>query len=275
MRGSYVQARIMLCMSLCITIGSVPPSDDRKLATLDDLESAFAEIILKIKEILCKLKVDVVSLIEQLRTFSAVRDQHVPLLDEDVFTKVTTMEQLWQKLSNYWTMYNYDILKILLELVKCDKASEVFEKFLARIDPDTIEDMDLVLRHEVFRRKESMKPLLRIKIGAEKFTSNMKKKVEGKLRKKFNLEKYSIRFKGIKEGCIELLYQISVSTMSYLLRCKVTGHDLAAFSRLQITSLQLPGLAIVIPDQVKDLVRCTYNLIAMCVCGIPYSRKVW
>jgi len=113
-------------MSLCIAIGSVPPNDDRELATLDDLELAFAIITRKIKEILCKLKIDVVSLIEELRTFSAIRDQYVPLLDEDVFTRVTTIEQLWQKLTNYWTIYNYDILKILLELVNCDKASEVF-----------------------------------------------------------------------------------------------------------------------------------------------------
>ena len=237
---------------MCIAIGNVPPSDERKLATLEDLELAFAIITRKIKEILCKLTVDVVSLIEQLRTFSAVRDQYVPLLDEDVFTRVTTMEQLWQKLSNYWTIYNYDILKILLELVKCDKASEVFEKFLARIDPDTIEDMDLVLRHEVFQRKESLKPLLRIKVGAEKCTSNVKKEVEDILCEKFKLTKYSIRFKGIKEGCIELLYQISVSTMSYLLQCKVTGHDLAGFSRLQITSLQLLGFKIIVPDK-EDL----------------------
>ena len=239
-------------MSLYIAIGSVPPNDDRKLATLDDLELEFAIITRKIKEILCKLNIDVASLIEQLRTFSAVRDQHVPLLDEDVFTRVTTMEQLWQKLTNYWTIYNYDILKILLELVKCDKASEVFGKFLARIDPDTIEDMDLILHHKVFQREVSMKPLLRIKVGAEKCTSNVKKKIEDILCEKFNLEKYSIRFKGIKEGCIELLYQISVSTMSYLLQCKVTGHDLAGFSRLQITSLQLPGLEIIVPDK-EDL----------------------
>jgi len=80
---------------------------------------------------------------------------------------------------------------------------------LARINPDTIEDMDLVLRHEVFQRKESLKPLLRIKVGAEKCTSNVKKKIEDILCEKFNLKKYSIRFKGIKEGCIELNFSFN------------------------------------------------------------------
>jgi len=138
---------------------------------------------------------------------------------------------------------------ILLKLINCGEASKVFEKFLARIDPDTIADMDLILRHQVFQRTESMKPLLRVKVGVEKCTSSLKKKVEDVLCEKFNLKKYLLCFKGIKEGCIELCYQISVSTMSYLLQCKANGHDLAGFSGLQITSL---GLEIIVPD-IKDL----------------------
>jgi len=73
-----------------VVVGSVPPCDD-KLTTLEDLEYEFVITIRRIKEIFCKLKVNIESLIEELRTFSAVRDQYVPLFDEDVFTRVTTM----------------------------------------------------------------------------------------------------------------------------------------------------------------------------------------
>ncbi|XP_065900577.1 uncharacterized protein [Dysidea avara] len=81
-----------------------------KPKSIQELEVKFAKVTNRIKQqVFNHPRINPMSLIEQLRTVSAVRDQHVPLLDEDVFTRVTTMEQLWRKLTNYWTIYNYDI----------------------------------------------------------------------------------------------------------------------------------------------------------------------
>ena len=76
---------------------------------------------------------------------------------------------------------------------------------------------------------------------------------------KFNLEEYSLHLKGIQDGCFELFYEISVSTMSYLLQCKFTGHDLAEFktNKVMILELQSAGLEISIPAKITDMVCST------------------
>ena len=236
---------------------------ERKMITCQDhLEVEFAVTIIKIKQVLCNHDIDLNSVVQQLQTISAVKDKNIQLFDDDVFDKVTTVDKLWQKLSRFWSIFDYDVLIILLQLIKCKKADEILEEFLSRIDISALEDVDLVAHCKKFDREGLMKPLLRIKIKIdylEKFTNSMKKEAEETVKLKYNLENYSVRFKGIKEGCIELVYEISNAMKLYILQYELTGYDLAEFATHNIISLHINDRKLQIPSEI-DMV-CSYSSI--------------
>ena len=150
----------------------MPTTHDQvdKLTTFEDVETEFAIMTNKIKQALCSSSMNVASVVEQLQTISVVRNKNIPLLDEDDFENVTTVEKLWQKQSRFWSIFDYDLLRILLRIVNCKRANEIFGEFLSKIDVTAMEDMELVLYYEVFERQGLIKPLLRIKVKAEKCT---------------------------------------------------------------------------------------------------------
>lgn len=235
---------------------------DSKSKSVEDLEVEFAIKANKIKQALCNSSIDVKSVIEQLQTISAVKDKEVPLVDEDVFKNVTTVEKLWEKLNSFWSLFNYDILIFLVRFSQCKRAQEILEEFLSNIDVSAMEDVDLLLHHEVFKRKGLMKPLLRVKVRAEKCTDFVERTVKEILSSKFNLEKYSLHFRGIKEGCncIELVYEISNMMMLYFLQCKFTGYDLAHFAAYDIIiSLHINDMELKVPSEI-DMV-CTNHIV--------------
>jgi len=222
-----------------------------KLVTFEDLEVEFARTTNKIKQTLNSIHIDIMSLVEQLQTISAVKDKKVPLLDEDVFENVTTIEKLWKKLNRYWSIVDYDVLRIILKLVRCKQADDILEEFLSRIDVTIIKDVDLVLYYETFESKGLVKPLLRIKVKIDNYTDRIKAEVEEIMSLKFNLKEYSLRFRGIKEGCIELVYEISNAMMEYFLHCNFTGYDLADFAACTIISLYIDDMELQIPLEIE------------------------
>ena len=235
-----------------------------KLRTTKDLEVEFAIATDKIKQALCNSPIDVTSVIQQLQTFSVVRNKNVPLLDEDVFESVTTVEKLWQRLSRFWSIHNYDMLRILLRIIKCKKADEIFEEFLSRIDVSAIEDMEIVAHYEVFEREGLIKPLLRIKVKAESCTNFVRRKVEKVVSLKFNLKEYTLIFRSIKKGFIELIYEISNAMMLYFLQCKFTGSDLAEFAAHDIISIHINDMEL-ISSEIDMHMVCTNVAINTCV----------
>ena len=211
----------------------------------------FGIITNKIKEVLCDSPVDVVSVIEKLQACSAVKDKNVPLFDEEVFKNVTTVENLWQNLSRYWSIFDYNVLRILLRFVKCKRADDILEGYLLRVDISAIEDhTDLVHHYEVFERQGLIKPLLRVKIKAKNYTYSIRRKIEKVICSKFDLQQHSLHFKGIRKGYIELVYQISNTMMSYMLQCKVAGYDLAEFAANNIISCCINDMELIIPSDI-------------------------
>ena len=130
----------------------------------------------------------------------------MPIFTHDTFERVSDIKSLWQILSGHWTIFDYDILKLVLKFTQCEEAKKVFNKFLLKIDPSVIDDVDLVMYYKVYERTGFTKPLLRVKLKADVCNLHHKEIVNKVLSKKFNLEEYALRFKCIKEGCIELMY---------------------------------------------------------------------
>ena len=227
------------------------------MTDIDEVDIEFAKTTNRIKEVLCKHKTDVVSLVEKLCAVSAVKRKGVPLFDRNVFQEVTSINELWKKLKDYWNIYDYDLLIILVKLTECKEAQETLDGFLDKIDPFAIKDVDLVLYFRVYDDEGLMRPQLRIKVNTEKFTADIERIVKQTISVKFNLENYSLRLKAIKEGCIQFIYHISKAVMSYLLEFQVTGSIMADIGAQNIISLQLNDMILNVPSEVCNMVRIT------------------
>ena len=233
------------------------------LQSLEEIEIAFAKMTTRIKEVLHKNKVSVDKLIEQLCAISAVRYKNVPIFDEDISEKVESVDELWKKLRSFWNIFDYDILILVIRFADCSEAAEIFDDFLAKIDLSVLDD-GIVLYHEEYKG-ESKRPVLRVKVKAEKFTIDIKNKVKDIISKKFELSEYSLRLKCIKEGCVEFIYDISKAVVSYLLEFKVTSAIGTDFLSQNIISLWInddpimkPSMPITESDQV--IVICSVKL---------------
>ena len=215
-----------------------------RFTTFDEMDVEFAIMTNKIKQALINNNVDVDSLIEQLCAVSAVSNKNVPLFDKNVFARIRSVDEFWKSLRTFWNIYDYDLLRLIVRIAKCGEAKKILEEFLSRIDPSTLEDVDLVIHCRVDEIEGLLMPTLRIKVNAEKCTNDVKQKVKKIVSKKFNLEEYALRFKGIKDGCIELLYHISEPVKSYLLQYKLDEGTLTEFSTYKIISLHVDDVDI-------------------------------
>ena len=226
-----------------------PPSYE-KLTSIQDIEVQFAKMTNRIKQALIRNNVDVVSLIEQLCAISAVKNKHVPLFDEDVFEKITSIDEFWRRLRIFWNIFDYDLLQCVVEISECQEAQQILKDFLSRIDPSAIEDADLVLDYRVEHREGSPKPVLRIKVNTDECTFNVKKMVKEIVSEKFKLQKYTLRFRGIKNGCIEIFYYISRHLKLYLLEFEISENILTDFLAHKILNLQIDEYKLKIPTDI-------------------------
>ena len=229
-----------------------------KLTSIRDIEIQFAKMTIRIKQALINNNVDVVLLIEQLCAISTVRNKKVPLFDEDVFENIKSIDDFWKIMKNFWCIYDYELLLCVVEVADCREAEQIFQQFLSRIDPSAIEDVDLVLHCKVEYLEGLLKPVLRVKINAEKCTKNIKKQAEEIISKKYELDKYGLCFQGIKEGCIELLYYISKPLKLYLSQFEISEDILPEFLVCNIISLHIDELELKIPSKSVDVTVSTY-----------------
>ena len=240
-----------------------------RTSNFEELQVRFAKLTNRIKIALIKNNTDVGSLIEQLSTMSAVKDKKVPLFDENVFEKVKTVEDLWRKLRNYWSILDYDILLYVLQLVECKEANDIYKEFWLRIDPSVLQDTTFILSCKEYEGEGLLKQL-RIKLNTETLTDEVENKARKAVSQTYNLTKYALMFKGIKQGCIELIYGISKALMSYLLQFKDTGHDLHSLSICNILYLQIFDKKLIVPSRMTDEV--SYDLYVP-ISYIPYIRN--
>ena len=238
--------------SAAVTSKNTQPTSG-KWTRIRAIEIQFAKMTRRIEQALISNNVDVAELIKQLCTISVVKNKKVPLFDEDVFERIKSIDALWRKLKNFWSIFDYQLLECVIEISECEEAQRIFEEFLSRIDPLVIEDVDLVLYCGEENQEGSLKPVLRVKVNTEKCTVNIKKQVEEIISKTYNLDKYALHFQGIKEGCIELLYYISKQLKSHLLEFKISEVAMAEFHSNKIICLHIDELKLEIPSRTTDV----------------------
>ena len=193
----------------------------------------------KIEKVLSSTKSDVTTFIEQLQTLYAVDNKKIPLFEEDTFSKVETFDSLWEILNSHWSFFDYDLLKQVIKISNCKEALLIFQGFLSKIDP-FLEDVELVPFFKLYEKKGNKgKNLLRIKVNAKRCNCFVKSEVKKLLSKEYKLEKYSLHFKEITKGCIEMNFKASESLLSHVQQHDIYGCDVQKYVNLKIQSIRI------------------------------------
>ena len=261
-------------MTITNVTKSVEPTEGiKRLSSIDEIEAEFGIMVAEIQEALEKNNVNVNKLLIKLKSSSAVRERKIPLFDKDTFNNITSIEKLFETLSTYWHLFDYDVLMYLVKTAGCKEAKRIYDDFLASFDSSVMNNYKLILKCDEF--KEGIIPgtcKLRIKVALDQCTVEMEKKVKEVISKHFELENYALVYKGLKQGCIELMYQISQSVESYMLQHNLNSDALLQLKAHSITSLKLDYMEMCIPEYFSDEVHACMH---MYVCTyLQYSKSL-
>jgi len=227
------------------------------MMTIEDLEVEFAKTVAKIKQVLCEENENAISLVEELQKYTVVKFKKIPLFEDDIYKRVASIEDLWKILNRFWDIYDYDVLNFIMERINCKRAQRIYEDFQSKIDPSTLKDAELVLASDETYSPGPI-PRLRVKLKAKKpCTNKVKNNVKNLLSKKFKVENYSLVYKYIHKGCVELTFiSTSAAVISYLESCVVTGHDIADFAMHNIKCIKTHQKEIQVdPSLIPNMVR--------------------
>jgi len=227
------------------------------MMTIEDLQMEFTKTVAKIKQVLCEENENAISLVEELQRYTVVKFKKIPLFEDDIYKKVASIEDLWKILNRFWDIYDYDVLNFIMKRIRCKRAQRIYENFQSKIDPSTLEDAELVLASDE-TYSPGPTPRLRVKLKAkERCTNKVKNNVKNLLSKKFKVENYSLVYKCIHKGCVELTFiSPSAAVISYLESCVVTGHDIVDFAMHNIKCIKTHQKEIQVnPSLIPNMVR--------------------
>ena len=216
----------------------------------------------EIEMALIKNQVDVGQLIKRLCATSVAKNKNVPLFGEEVFENVKSINKFWKKLNGFWTIFDYDLLELVIELSDCNKAQDIFKDFLSKIDFSAIKEADLMLHCKEEHWEGLLKSVLRVKVNVEeeKCTDNLKETVKKIVAETFDLERYALQLKCIKKGCIEVSFYISEPLKLYLLQFVITRSAIEEFLVHTIVSLCIDDeFELKIPYKVDDTTVSSYT----------------
>lgn len=249
------------CYLFIVSTVTASSDDDENgevsITTLNDLqemEIEFAKTTNKIKEELSKEKVNIKSLVQNLQTFSVTKQKHIPLVEEN--KKIASIDDLWDLLTPFWHIYDYDILHYVVGVANCGRAKKIYESFQSKIDPTVLEEEDLMLHFKKYDR-EGQKPCLRIKVKAKECTLNVKSEIKKVVSKTFDIAEHSLIFRSIQKGCIELSFITpNPSVIQYFEEYEVTGQDIVNLAAHNIQCFLVNEKELrVDPTQIGSMVR--------------------
>ena len=173
----------------------------------------FAKMAIDIKEVLLKNNIRADLLIERL---CAVTSHQLPIFNEDMFEEVNSIDKLWDTLSKFWKIFDYDLLILVVDLAECAEAHKILDNFQKKCNLFALHDCALEYYDPLqnIKYKTKIEPrLLKIKVDVkeEKCTVDYVMKLKEHLCKVLDLQKYDLYLKHIHYGCTELTYYVLTS----------------------------------------------------------------
>ena len=196
------------------------------LRTVAKVKGKFAMSAENIKRIIENKKIDINSLIFKL---CSVDDEEKTIFStDDVFKKVHTIDELFFHIMQYCSIYDYDLLIAFVESTNCNEAKEELERFTKQLHSSILRDLNLLCMEELQDHRGFMHGTHKLVIkyvGGNKCTVKTQELVKNIIYERYHLQMGSIIFKGVEEGCVAFIYQISPAVKAHFLQ-----YPLASFS---------------------------------------------
>ena len=187
--------------------------------TIAVMKGKLAHAINNIQCIIEKNNLDINSLILTLRI--ADDGKKTIFSTDDAFKKIHSTTELFQHMVSHCSIYDYDLLISLVASIKCKEADKVLKNLKTTLHSSILKDLTLWCDEKLCDPISFMPNThkLAIKyIGKEECTMKTQNLVKSIIYEHYKLSRASITFKGIEEGCVVFIYQISPAVKAHLLQ---------------------------------------------------------
>jgi len=219
------------------------------------LTGKYIKTVNKIKQAMEKDNLEVDELILNL---AFADDKNLTVFStDDAYSTIKTIPHLFQKIGQYCSLYDYELLQKLVESTECDKANKFLEEFTEELNHSILNELNLL---SVFQQQS--KPIqlvsgmnkLVIKYTGNTCTLPMKNMIQRVVLECFKLKPASIVLKGIEEGCIALIYHISPVVKAYLLSYKLGDREFTLLAAHKIKCVIVDDRELQVPPEFLEKV---------------------
>ena len=224
------------------------------------MKAKYANVVLKIKHTYeqQKYKID-----ELILTLSATDDENLTIFSTDeVFSRISNINQLFLWIGKYCSMYDYELLLALVESTECAEAIQLLDNFSKELHSSILKDLDLLSEDGELRDIKSFMPgthKLVIKYVGGEFTLKAKRSIQIIMYECFHLKRGSIIFRGAQEGCVALIYQISTTVKSHLLQYQITPQEVEKLANQKIKCIKVDDDELNMTPNMKTVHVCHIN----------------
>ena len=205
-------------------------------------------------------------------------DNHTIFSTDDAYNSIKTMSHLFQKIGQYCSLYDYELLQKLVESTECDKAIKLLDEFTDELNNSIINELNLLTIFQV-----QSKPIqaisgmftLEIKYTGKTCTLPMKNMIQRVIYEAFKLKPGSVFLRGLQEGCIVLIYQISSVVRSYLLSYKLGDREFVLLAAHKIKCVTVDDIELQVPPEFLEKVCSAIMYTTVVVSLILYVNMDW
>lgn len=223
--------------------------------TITKLKGKYAAIVDQIQDIIEEKNINIKKLILRL---SAADDENLTLFSSDeAFVKITDTNELFLQIGKYCSMYDFELLLVLVVSTQCQEAVKLLDDFKKELHCSILRELNLLSEDGELLNPSDFMPgthKLIIKYVGGKCTLKAMEKIQNVIYECFHLEKGSITFKGVEEGCIAFVYQISAAVKSHILRYEVTPNNITMLAEQHITSILIDNVKLKISLQLHEVI---------------------
>ena len=166
--------------------------------TITTLKGRFAEVVMRIKEVIENTKLDVNSLIVKLCALD--EDSSTIFSTDNAFEMIHNKTELFHYIGRYCSIYDYELLVGLVESTDCQEAMQLLDDFTKTLSTSILSDLDLLSDDGKPKDYMSGSHKLVITYLGGKCTLRTKELVKNIIYEHFHLNKWSIIFKDVEEG---------------------------------------------------------------------------
>ena len=194
--------------------------------TIINLKAEFTRVSENICNIFKGKDLNVPSLIRKL---ASLDDEKITIFSTDeALISIHSIDELFFHIGKNCNIYDYELLIALVESVECEDAVQILDKFTEKIHSSVFSDLDLLCDDGELRNPKDFLPethKLKIKYVGGDCTLKTEKLVKRIIYQYFRLKKGSIIFKGVEDGCVAFIYQISPAVKAYLQQYPITAEE--------------------------------------------------